>query len=66
MTEPSQTHDTSTMRTAMARDYEETEGLVDYAEFIPSPGTLLLFPGWLSHSVAPHFGIEPRISFASN
>jgi len=39
---------------------------VRFAEVPPIQRSLLLFPGWLSHSVLPHFSEEPRISFASN
>ncbi|CAE7675137.1 unnamed protein product [Symbiodinium sp. CCMP2456] len=39
---------------------------VQYAELRPSPGTLVIFPGWLSHSVSPTTCAEARISFASN
>ncbi|CAE7241111.1 unnamed protein product [Symbiodinium sp. CCMP2592] len=39
---------------------------VQYAELRPGPGTLVIFPGWLSHSVSPTTCAEARISFASN
>lgn len=42
------------------------EGTVLYALHQPTPHTLLLFPAWLSHSVAPYLGSEPRVSLASN
>lgn len=41
-------------------------GVVEYVEVHPEPGVLMVFPGWLPHSVTPHFNSEPRISFASN
>lgn len=41
-------------------------GTVRFAEVQPIQRSLLVFPGWLSHSVLPHFSEEPRISFASN
>ena len=37
-----------------------------YAEFFPQPGTLLVFPGFLSHAVAPHFGDNARVSVSFN
>lgn len=45
---------------------EEDGDVVMFAEVQPKSGTLLVFPGWLSHSVAPHFSDESRISVASN
>lgn len=36
------------------------------ASIDPVPGTLLLFPSWLSHSADLHVGDEPRISIAFN
>jgi uncharacterized protein (TIGR02466 family) len=35
-------------------------------ELQPEPGTMLLFPSWLRHSVLPYFGDGPRISVAFN
>lgn len=32
----------------------------------PSPGQLVVFPGWLSHMVHPYFGDEERITVAFN
>ena len=32
----------------------------------PRPGTMLMFPSWLRHSVLPYFGEGPRISIAFN
>ena len=32
----------------------------------PRPGTMLMFPSWLRHSVLPYFGEGPRISVAFN
>jgi hypothetical protein len=37
-----------------------------YVEVRPEPGTLVLFPSWLSHAVAPHFGNAERISVSFN
>jgi len=37
-----------------------------YAEIAPVPGTLLLFPGWLPHAVAPHLGSGERVSISFN
>ena len=40
---------------------------VFYAELEPKPGTVVVFPAWLSHSVAPTVpGSLPRVSFAAN
>jgi uncharacterized protein (TIGR02466 family) len=36
------------------------------AELTPSAGQLIMFPSWLSHSVQPWGGNEPRISIAMN
>lgn len=36
------------------------------AELSPKPGTLVLFPAWLSHSVEPWDGTGQRISVAMN
>lgn len=44
----------------------ERQGVVRFAEIEPESGMLLVFPGWLSHSVSPFLGHTPRISFASN
>jgi hypothetical protein len=41
-------------------------GPVRFAEVPPIQRSLLVIPGWLSHSVAPHFSEKPRISIASN
>lgn len=32
----------------------------------PEAGMLLLFPGWLRHSVAPYLGNRPRLAIAAN
>lgn len=37
-----------------------------YAEVHPMPGTLLVFPGFLSHAVAPHFGDLSRVGISFN
>jgi len=37
-----------------------------YAHVEPVPGTLILFPGWLSHAVAPHSGDGSRTSVSFN
>jgi hypothetical protein len=37
-----------------------------YLEVRPEPGSLILFPSWLSHAVAPHFGSAERISVSFN
>jgi uncharacterized protein (TIGR02466 family) len=36
------------------------------ASVTPKPGRMILFPSWLSHSVAPFEGAEQRISIAMN
>lgn len=37
-----------------------------YAEVHPVPGTLIVFPGWLAHSVCPHLGNGRRVSVSFN
>ena len=37
-----------------------------YAQIDPVPGELILFPGWLSHAVAPHAGNTDRVSVSFN
>ena len=32
----------------------------------PEPGLLVMFPGWLRHSVKQHRGTRPRVSIALN
>mgnify|MGYP001483711027 FL=1 len=32
----------------------------------PSEAGLVLFPGWLTHGVRVHKGVEPRISLSFN
>jgi len=44
----------------------ERSGVVRYIEVVPAERTLLVFPGFVSHSVAPHFSRHPRVSIASN
>lgn len=41
-----------------------TEAL--YLRVQPSQGSILVFPAWLPHAVAPHFHDEARVVFASN
>eukprot|EP00441_Pelagodinium_beii_P036305 CAMPEP_0197641592 /NCGR_PEP_ID=MMETSP1338-20131121/15518_1 /TAXON_ID=43686 ORGANISM="Pelagodinium beii, Strain RCC1491" /NCGR_SAMPLE_ID=MMETSP1338 /ASSEMBLY_ACC=CAM_ASM_000754 /LENGTH=206 /DNA_ID=CAMNT_0043214607 /DNA_START=679 /DNA_END=1296 /DNA_ORIENTATION=- len=43
-----------------------TTGVVHYADILPEPGTLIVFPGWIPHCVAPHFGHTARVSVAGN
>jgi uncharacterized protein (TIGR02466 family) len=33
---------------------------------VPAAGMLVLFPGWVYHSVSPLIGVEPRVSIAIN
>ena len=53
-------------------DAVETEGCDDgdtagrYLQLQPKQGTIIVFPGWLPHSVTPHFQEEPRVCYASN
>jgi hypothetical protein len=37
-----------------------------YAHIDPTPGTLIIFPAWMSHAVAPHRGNGERISVSFN
>eukprot|EP00288_Rhodomonas_lens_P013861 CAMPEP_0177714936 /NCGR_PEP_ID=MMETSP0484_2-20121128/13716_1 /TAXON_ID=354590 /ORGANISM="Rhodomonas lens, Strain RHODO" /LENGTH=379 /DNA_ID=CAMNT_0019226881 /DNA_START=1 /DNA_END=1140 /DNA_ORIENTATION=+ len=46
---------------------DEEEGKIQYMELQPKQGSVVVFPGWLSHSVSPHFlSEETRVCFASN
>jgi hypothetical protein len=38
----------------------------DYAKVFPRPGLMVLFPGYLWHSVTPNQGDRPRLSIAAN
>ena len=38
----------------------------DYVKIFPRPGLMLLFPGYLWHSVTPHLGEARRLSLAMN
>ncbi len=38
----------------------------DYARVFPRPGLMLLFPGYLWHSVTPHLGEFHRLAFSVN
>jgi hypothetical protein len=38
----------------------------DYARVYPRPGLMLLFPGYLWHSVTPHLGEFRRLAFSVN
>mmetsp|Transcript_157933 Transcript_157933/g.506547 ORF Transcript_157933/g.506547 Transcript_157933/m.506547 type:complete len:335 (+) Transcript_157933:102-1106(+) len=49
-----------------AVNIECVKGVVQYLMLPPVPGSILIFPGWLSHSVTPHFKGEMRVCFASN
>jgi len=66
ITEPQEDRHVSWMWTCDGADEIKWADSVQYAEIQPAAGTLLMFPAWLSHSVAPHFGQKPRVSFASN
>jgi uncharacterized protein (TIGR02466 family) len=46
--------------------YAESSAL--YGRFLvnPSPGQMVLFPGWLQHQVHPYFGSDARITVAFN
>ena len=49
-----------------AEEAAEFEQFGRYAHIEPKPGTLIVFPGWLSHAVAPHLGNGDRISVSFN
>ena len=38
----------------------------DYAKVFPRPGLMLLFPGYLWHSVTPHLGDFQRLAISAN
>jgi hypothetical protein len=40
--------------------------VADYARIYPRPGLMLLFPGYLWHSVTPHLGEFRRLSLSAN
>mmetsp|Transcript_39310 Transcript_39310/g.116483 ORF Transcript_39310/g.116483 Transcript_39310/m.116483 type:complete len:338 (-) Transcript_39310:25-1038(-) len=42
------------------------DGVVRYVRVQPQSGSLLIFPGWVSHSVTPHFEASDRVCYASN
>lgn len=41
-------------------------GTRDYVQVFPRPGLMLIFPGYLWHSVTPHLGEFHRLSFSMN
>jgi hypothetical protein len=41
-------------------------GVGDYAKVFPRPGLLVVFPGYLWHSVTPHQGEYHRLAFSAN
>lgn len=49
-----------------AQEAAEYEEFGRYASIDPEPGTLIIFPAWLSHAVAPHLGNSHRISVSFN
>jgi hypothetical protein len=40
--------------------------VADYAKVFPRPGLLVVFPGYLWHSVTPHQGDYHRLAFSAN
>jgi hypothetical protein len=38
----------------------------DYAKVFPQPGLMVVFPGYLWHSVTPHLGEQPRLAISGN
>jgi hypothetical protein len=38
----------------------------DYVKVFPRPGLMLIFPGYLWHSVTPHLGDAPRLALSAN
>jgi len=48
--------------------YTDCQSRLTYAEvqYIPVQGRVLIFPGWISHSVQPNKSAEDRISIAFN
>jgi hypothetical protein len=49
-----------------AKEVAEFSEFGRYAHINPEPGTLIVFPAWLSHAVAPHLGNGDRISVSFN
>lgn len=49
-----------------SQECESSDGSIQYAKIQPRAGTLLVFPGWLPHSVTPHFDEDDRVCYASN
>jgi len=49
-----------------ACETESMDGSVQYAKFQPQAGKLVVFPGWIPHSVTPHFDDADRVCYASN
>ena len=47
-------------------EHEPGSPVHKYMEIQPIPGSLIIFPGFLSHAVAPHFGAAERISVSFN
>jgi hypothetical protein len=41
-------------------------GVRDYVKVFPRPGLMVLFPGYLWHSVTPHLGDTPRVALSAN
>lgn len=41
-------------------------GQRDYVKVFPRPGLMVLFPGYLWHSVTPHLGERPRLAISAN
>src|SRR5688572_12385065 len=41
-------------------------GVKDYAKVFPRPGLMVVFPGYLWHSVTPHQGDRPRLALSAN
>jgi hypothetical protein len=41
-------------------------GQRDYVKVFPRPGLMVLFPGYLWHSVTPHRGERPRLAISAN
>ncbi|CAK0788656.1 unnamed protein product [Prorocentrum cordatum] len=50
---------------SVGTESEET-GVVRYVRVQPHTGSLMVFPGWLPHSVTPHFEDSDRVCYASN
>jgi hypothetical protein len=41
-------------------------GVRDYVKVFPRPGLMVLFPGYVWHSVTPHQGDQPRLAISAN